>query len=1607
MTLKSLFRAAGAACVLGSFFSFATAAKGFAALPSGYTRVQYVQGNGTDAYLESNFALVPATDKIVCEVEPTAVNINQSVFSSRGNLNANPLWCLTLRSDNGGSIRYDFNVTGTPTGSIIAGTRYTFTAEGNTLKWSGGADIVSTGTSPFTPTDNLQLFGFTWQNNPTFVGSHRLYSFKVYRSGTLIHDLVPVKDANGKATLYDNVESPMTLTHHGGDLTAGPEVVTDGFTVANNLSNIAGTLSPAAGYYQPTNGTVFTATDGTADGVRSTCYGATLAVLDESGATISSSNVVGRTFSYASDVGAIQRLTWQWTNEVAVTFGSFSGGSLKLDGAEVAAGSTTWYTQSGSTSVTLVATPDEGWAFSRWNGNVPSGNETRYSISLPLSAAYSLTPVFTRVNYLPNPSFETGSKIKNNGTYGVIDGTDTYTADWTFGGTVYLGKNNSGVIKNGWPVGSYAISIKSGAATNAFSIATAGLYVFSFRRAMTSGTATLSVKIDGKVIDASTVGVNYAVNGQSPITSLKPVYLSAGDHELSLEATTSVNLYLMIDDLWLERLTCGVDAAPEEDDNMSGGVAAQVTSSETIRTFTLTGTNYLLTVKRDTYVEMLVVGGGGGGGNGGGYGGGAGAVIHKKDELLKAGTYVITLGTGGASGISNAGGATGKPTLFVLTNLLEQTATTIVEAPAGGGGGCWSGTGLPGACGGGKGGLGTRGLGCGSSGSAGAQVSGGGGGGILSPGTVGTGTQAGPAGDGGKGIYYDITGESDFWGWGGGGQTWGGGAANSGVGDPMGFGHGASLPAGTQNYGRRNHGGGGGGGGIGGYGTGAEGGCGVVLIRYSTPATVVSGAATLRTLPEKRIGSTSLKVAGELVDLGGESSVSMKILYGKSATALTGEVALGGIGVGSAWAYGPWLEWTPVGGVELGGPGALGRTELTNALAAIERDCAEKPVIFRRAKALSYLFDHVRLAVNTNDLFVHWHPDGSILPLQKEARVAAFAKSAPERRHAGGWMCEGGSFTCRLDTSHTCPDWKSVLELGPKGLAARARARRETAKTDDERLFLDCVAEVYEALARECLRWAAFAEEKGMREVAAVLRENAAHPPRTFREALQWALVYDRAQETEGEDVRSQGLFDRLFIGFYRADLAAGRETRESAKRLLADYYTRLWSQQHPNGKNIAFGGYDAKGEPVWNELTELGFEVFRELGRINPKLTYRFGRKTPRAQLEKVTRCLAEGKTSVVFACEETLYETFLRHGKEMQDLADYVLVGCYEPGIGGREIIASMAADVNLAKPLETVLARPADELPADGAAFERAYLAELEKLIDRAMAVARETEAHWYELNPAPLFSGSFRDCIANARDYSQGGCRYNSSGIVLVGLGTAADALASVSYLVDGTKACTMAELAEAMKADWEGFETLRLKARNGAPKWGNNDPRADAFGQQIYSNATARVNAAKNGHGGFYQAGAWSIYLDLRFGAKTGATPEGRRRGETLSRNNVATAGCGTEGPTALILSNLKLDLAEAPDGHIMDILLPASLKTGPRGAARIADLIATYFAKGGQCLHLNCFDSKTLKDAYAHPEKYPDLQVRVCGWNVRWADLSDAERRHFIATAEAQEGADR
>ena len=106
------------------------------------------------------------------------------------------------------------------------------------------------------------------------------------------------------------------------------------------------------------------------------------------------------------------------------------------------------------------------------------------------------------------------------------------------------------------------------------------------------------------------------------------------------------------------------------------------------------------------------------------------------------------------------------------------------------------------------------------------------------------------------------------------------------------------------------------------------------------------------------------------------------------------------------------------------------------------------------------------------------------------------------------------------------------------------------------------------------------------------------------------------------------------------------------------------------------------------------------------------------------------------------------------------------------------------------------------------------------------------------------------------------------------------------------------------------------------------------------------------------------------------------------------------GVTALIQSMTKLDLSLSDSGACLDVMMHPSAVQGEDGLDAFYAVLMTYMNRGGASIHFNIFHPEMLRDAQAHPEKYQNLQVRVCGWNVLWNNLSKPEQDAFIVRAE-------
>lgn len=133
---------------------------------------------------------------------------------------------------------------------------------------------------------------------------------------------------------------------------------------------------------------------------------------------------------------------------------------------------------------------------------------------------------------------------------------------------------------------------------------------------------------------------------------------------------------------------------------------------------------------------------------------------------------------------------------------------------------------------------------------------------------------------------------------------------------------------------------------------------------------------------------------------------------------------------------------------------------------------------------------------------------------------------------------------------------------------------------------------------------------------------------------------------------------------------------------------------------------------------------------------------------------------------------------------------------------------------------------------------------------------------------------------------------------------------------------------------------------------------------------------------------------------TASSANGRIRGQELSKNISASMGQNREGATAAILSATKMDASRFTSDACLDLgLLPSAVK-GEDGLEAMYTLLMTFMKRGGHAIHINVFDADTLRAAQKEPEKYKDLQIRVCGWNVLFNNIKKVEQDGFIRQAE-------
>jgi len=295
--------------------------------------------------------------------------------------------------------------------------------------------------------------------------------------------------------------------------------------------------------------------------------------------------------------------------------------------------------------------------------------------------------------------------------------------------------------------------------------------------------------------------------------------------------------------------------------------------------------------------------------------------------------------------------------------------------------------------------------------------------------------------------------------------------------------------------------------------------------------------------------------------------------------------------------------------------------------------------------------------------------------------------------------------------------------------------------------------------------------------------------------------------------------------------------------------------------------------------------------------------------------------------------------------------------------------------------------------------AYRRQLRHFVDAKIAGNNRIERLYANAMPAPYMSILMDDCIENARDYHDGGARYNPTYIQGVGLGTTTDALAALKHHVYDEGDVTMDDLLAALADDFEGREDLRLMLANRSPAFGNDDPRADEIARRLFEAYFEILDGRPNTKGGRYRVNLLPTTVHVYFGAVTGALPNGRRAGMPVSEGISPTQGADTKGPTAVFKSAASFDHSRT-GGTLLNMKFSPSVLDG-EGVARLAELIRTYFRLGGHHVQFNVVGAETLRAAQEDPQAYRNLIVRVAGYSDYFVDVGRGLQDEIISEGRA------
>jgi len=517
---------------------------------------------------------------------------------------------------------------------------------------------------------------------------------------------------------------------------------------------------------------------------------------------------------------------------------------------------------------------------------------------------------------------------------------------------------------------------------------------------------------------------------------------------------------------------------------------------------------------------------------------------------------------------------------------------------------------------------------------------------------------------------------------------------------------------------------------------------------------------------------------------------------------------------------------------------------------------------------------------------------------------------------------------------------------------------------------------------------------KEIKEMAASYGYDVSAPAKNAKEAIQWTwFAFLAALKEQDGAAMSLGNVSSFFDVYIEKDMEEGSLTEKEAQELVdhfimkcrlirhlrMDAYNELFAGD-PTWTTECIGGFFSNGQ---HKITKTSFRFLQSLYNLGPapepNLTVLWSDKLPEPWKQFCAQVSID-TSSIQYENDEMM--------REYGQCDDYCIACCVSMMETGKEM-QFFGARCNLAKAMLMALNEGRDEVSGE--------------LVVPDIDPMPEGPIDYEEFNKRFEKAVSYlASAYVNTMDvihYMHDKYYYEKAQMAFMDTHVhrnMAFGVAGLSVVADSISAIKHAKV-EVVR-DERGLST-DFKVEGEYPMFGNDDDRVDDIATKLvkdFNTELAKNHIYRNANP---TLSILTITSNVVYGKKTGTTPDGRKKGEPFAPGANPMHGRDHSGAIASLNSVAKIEYADARDGVSNTFsIVPKAL--GKEKTERIDNLVAMldgYFNKEAHHLNVNVLDRETLEDAMEHPEKYPQLTIRVSGYAVNFIRLSRAHQQEVIA----------